>query len=156
MMLSNDELRGVLVQTADERLLLPNTTVAEMMSRVPVEPLPDVPDWLVGQIAWQGLSVPVLSFARLAGLGQDPVGGNAKLLVLKALGGNPRLPYFALLTPSFPRLVSVPRDGLLADATEDALPLGVHMRVLLGEESALLPDLERLEAMVDEALSLGV
>ncbi|MET0289542.1 MAG: chemotaxis protein CheW, partial [Pseudoxanthomonas sp.] len=115
-MLSNDELRGVLVQTADERLLLPNTTVAEMMSRVPVEPLPDVPDWLVGQIAWQGLSVPVLSFARLAGLGQDPVGGNAKLLVLKALGGNPRLPYFALLTPSFPRLVSVPRDGLLADA----------------------------------------
>ncbi|RXR04437.1 chemotaxis protein CheW [Pseudoxanthomonas composti] len=154
-MLSNDELRGVLVQTAGERLLLPNTTVAEMMSRVPITPLADAPEWLVGQIAWQGLSVPVLSFARLAGIGADPVGGNVKLLVLKALGGNPQLPYFALLTPSFPRLVTVPRDGLLADATEESLPLGVHMRVLLGEESALLPDLERLETLIDEALSLG-
>ena len=150
---SSDELRGVLVQTAEERLLLPNTTVAEVMSRVPVQPLPGAPHWLPGQIQWHGLSVPVVSFARLAGLGEEPVGGSSKIMVIKALGGNPQLPYIALLTPSFPRLVSVPRDGLLADATEDALPLGVHMRVLLGEESALLPDLERIEAMVDEALS---
>ena len=31
---SNDEIRGVLVQVAEERLLLPNATVAEVLARV--------------------------------------------------------------------------------------------------------------------------
>jgi len=148
---TNDEIRGVLIQAGEERVLLPNATVAEVMSRVPVEPLADAPRWLVGQIAWHGWKVPLLSFARLSHLGEEPAAVNNKIVVLKALGGHASLPYFALLTASFPQLISVPRDGLLADASEDALPQGVHMRVLLGEQSALLPDLDAIESLVLEA-----
>ena len=150
---TNDEIRGVLIQAGEERVLLPNATVAEVMSRVAVEPVVDAPRWLVGQIAWHGWKVPLLSFARLSGLGEEPTAVNNKIVVLKALGGNAVLPYFALLTVSFPQLISVPRDGLLADASEDALPQGVHMRVLLGEQSALLPDLDAIEAMVLETMA---
>jgi len=75
------------------------------------------------------------------------------VVVLKALGGNPEMPYFALLTQSFPQLIAVPRDGLLADASEESLPQGVHMRVLLGEQSALLPDLDAIESAVVTALA---
>jgi len=64
-------------------------------------------------------------------------------------------PYLALLTHTFPQLIAVPRDGLLADASEETLPKGVHMRVLLGEQSALLPDLDALEAALDEALPVN-
>ena len=53
----------------------------------------------------------------------------------------------------FPQLISVPRDGLLADATEEALPVGVKVRVLLGDEAAVLPDLEVVETMIGEALA---
>jgi chemosensory pili system protein ChpC len=89
----------------------------------------------------------------LSGLGQESVVASSKIVVLKALGGSEAMPYFALLTQSFPRLVSVPRDGLLADATEEQLPAGVRMRVLLGDEAALLPDLESIEAMIADALA---
>ena len=58
-----------------------------------------------------------------------------------------------MLTQSFPRLITVPRDGLLAYATEEELPAGVRMRVLLGDEAALLPDLEAIEAMLADALA---
>ncbi len=51
---SNDEIRGVLIQAGNERVLLPNATVAEMMSRVPVQPVSDAPRWLVGEIGWHG------------------------------------------------------------------------------------------------------
>ncbi len=102
--------------------MLPNATIAEVMSRVPVEPLPDAPHWLLGQIAWYGWKVPLVSFARLTGLGAETVATNNKIVVLKALGGNPDLPYVALLTQSFPQLISVPRDGLLADASEENPP----------------------------------
>ncbi|MBD9536319.1 chemotaxis protein CheW [Stenotrophomonas sp. ATCM1_4] len=150
---NNDEVRGVLIQAGNERVLLPNATVAEMMSRVPVEPIGNAPAWLVGQIAWHGWSVPLLSYAGLSGQGGEPVSGNNKVVVLKALGGNPELPYFALLTQSFPQLIAVPRDGLLADASEESLPGVVHMRVLLGEQSALLPDLDAIESAVTAALA---
>lgn len=148
-----DEVRGVLIQAGVERVLLPNATVAEMMSRVAVEPVPGAPHWLVGQIAWHGWNVPLLSYARFSGHGSEQVTGNNKVVVLKALGGNPDLPYFALLTQTFPQLIAVPRDGLLADASEESLPQGVHMRVLLGEQSVLLPDLDAIEAAVVAALA---
>lgn len=150
---SNDEIRGVLLQVAEERLLLPNATIAEVLARVPVEPIADAPAWLAGQIPWHGWQVPLVSFAQLSGLGQESVVASSKIVVLKALGGSEAMPYFALLTQSFPRLVSVPRDGLLADATEEQLPAGVRMRVLLGDEAALLPDLESIEAMIADALA---
>ena len=44
----------------------------------------------------------------------DEQGGlGSKVIVLKALGGDAKLPYFALLTQGFPRLVTVSRDTLL-------------------------------------------
>ncbi|HEY0333544.1 MAG TPA: chemotaxis protein CheW [Stenotrophomonas sp.] len=150
---NNDEIRGVLIQAGEERVLLPNATVAEVMSRVAVEPLSDMPRWLVGQIAWHGWKVPLLSFARFSGMGEEPPAVNNKVVVLKALSGHAELPYFALLTASFPQLISVPRDGLLADASEEMLPQGVHMRVLLGEQSALLPDLDAIEATLAQTLA---
>jgi chemosensory pili system protein ChpC len=150
---SNDEIRGVLVQAGSERVLLPNANVAEVLARAAVEPVAGAPHWLAGQIAWHGWQVPVVSFARLSGQGQESVAANSRIVVLKALGGSESLPYFALLTQSFPRLISVPRDGLLADATEEELPPGVQVRVLLGDEAAVLPDLERILAMLDEALA---
>lgn len=150
---SNDEIRGVLVQAGNERVLLPNANVAEVLARAPVEPIEGAPAWLAGTIRWHGWQVPLVSFARLTGLGQDNVAANSRVVVLKTLGGSEAMPYFALLTQSFPRLVSVPRDGLLADATEEALPAGVQVRVLLGDEAALLPDLESIEIMLGEALA---
>ena len=150
---SNDEIRGVLLQAGEERILLPNATVAEVLARVPVEPIADAPAWLPGYILWHGRQVPLVSFAQLAGISTESVGANSKIVVLKAMGGSEAMPYFALLTQSFPRLISVPRDGLLADATEDTLPVGVQMRVLLGDEAALLPDLESIEIMLGDALA---
>ena len=131
------------------RVLLPNATVAEVMSRVQLQPAAEgAPAWLAGTLAWQGFDVPVVAFGRFTGLGSDLLVGQLKVVVLKALGGQVHLPYYALLTESFPQLIAVPRDGLLADASEEIVPVGVHMRVLLGEQTALLPDLDAVEAAV--------
>ena len=153
MAYNSDEIRGVMIQVGDERLLLPNATVAEVLAKVPVEPVEDAPDWLPGRIDWHGWQVPLVKFASLAGLQEDAAGRGNRVIVLKALGGDEALPYLGLLTASFPQLVSVPRDSLLADASEEDLPRGIQMRVLLGEQSAMLPDLELVERMVGQALA---
>lgn len=152
MSYNSDEIRGVLIQTGDEYLLLPNATIAEVMPRMPVQPLQGTPDWLPGRIVWHGWKVPLVAFSRLSGLHDESDVLTQKIVVLKAQGGDENLPYFALSTPSFPHLVSIPRDGLLANASEEMLPHGVHMRILLGDHSAMLPDLDMIEQMLKEAL----
>ncbi|HEY1034309.1 MAG TPA: chemotaxis protein CheW, partial [Pseudoxanthomonas sp.] len=92
---SNDEIRGVLIQAGEYRLLLPNATVAEVLTRAPVEPIEGMPDWLPGRIDWHGWPVPLVAFGRLSGNPNDPVALNSKIVVLKALSGDKDRPYFA-------------------------------------------------------------
>ncbi len=148
------DIRGVLIQIEGARLLLPNATIAEVLSFADPEPVADAPDWLLGRIRWRGWQLPLIAFARIAGLADEQGGLGSKVIVLKALGGDAKLPHFALLTQGFPRLVTVSRDTLsVDDSTSDALPNGVQTRVLLNEDVALVPDLAQIERLIGEALA---
>ena len=147
------DIRGVLIQIAGGRLLLPNATIAEVLSFADPDPVANTPDWLLGRIRWRGWQLPLIAFSRLSGIAEEKGGLGSKVIVLKALGGNAKTPYFALLTQGFPRLVTVSEDTVVADGgDDDLLPAGVQARVMLNEDNALLPDLERVEAMIGEAL----
>jgi chemosensory pili system protein ChpC len=151
---ASNDIRGVLIQVAGARLLLPNATIAEVLSYAQPEPVADAPDWLLGRIRWRGWQLPLIAFSRLAGISDESASLGNKVLVLKALGGDPKLPYFALLTQGFPRLVTVTREDLVADAgSGDELLAGVRARVLLREDPALLPDLAAVESRIGLALA---
>lgn len=151
---TTEDIRGVLIQIDGARLLLPNASIAEVMSFAPPEAVAGTPDWLLGRIRWRGWQLPLVSFARVAGI-TDEVGGlGSKVLVIKALGGDARLPHFALLTQGFPRLVTVSRSALVVYAgNTDPLPDGVRVRVMFKDDAALIPDVEYLEASIHEALA---
>ncbi|QWP78759.1 chemotaxis protein CheW [Lysobacter sp. K5869] len=149
-----NDIRGVLIQVAGARLLLPNATIAEVLSYAPPAPIANAPRWLLGQIRWRGWNLPMIAFGELSGLAREPGGLGSKVVVLKALSAASRLPYFAMLTQGFPRLVTVSASGLYLQSREDeVMPLGVQARVRLNDDAALLPDLEAVEAMIGEALA---
>ncbi|MBB1473847.1 MULTISPECIES: chemotaxis protein CheW [unclassified Luteimonas] len=154
---ANAEIRGVLIQVAGARLLLPNATIAEVLSFAEPEPVEGAPQWLLGRIRWRGWQLPLVSFSRLSGLADEVGGLGSKVVVLKALGDDPKLPHVALLTQGFPRLVTVARDALVEETADDegdqALPTAVRMRVLLNNEPALLPDVDALEGAIRDALA---
>lgn len=146
-------IRGVLIQVSDARLLLPNATIAEVLSFANPDPLEGAPDWLLGRIRWRGWQLPLVSFSRFAGIADEQGGLGSKVIVLKALGGDAKRPFFALLTQGFPRLVTVTEAALLADTEDAALPAGVLSRVRLNEDDALVPDLAAIEEHLGEVLA---
>ena len=146
-------IRGVLIQVAEARLLLPNATIAEVLSYATPEPLADAPDWLLGRIRWRGWQLPLVSFSRFTGIADEQGGLGSKVIVLKALGGDQKHPFFALLTQGFPRLVTVTEAALGSDADSEEVPEGVLARVRLNEDDALLPDLASLEERINDALA---
>lgn len=144
------DIRGVLIQIAGGRLLLPNATIAEVLSYAEPETDADAAAWLLGRFRWRGWQLPLLAFSRLAGIGEEKPGLGSKVVVLKALGGDQRIPYFALLTHGFPRLVTVSPAALELEATGEPLPRCVQARVRLNDEPALLPDLLQIEQVLRE------
>jgi chemosensory pili system protein ChpC len=150
---TSNDIRGVLIQVAGARLLLPNATIAEVLSFADPEQVENAPDWLLGRIRWRGWQLPLVAFSRLSGIAEEKGGLGSKVVVLKALGGNAKAPFFALLTQGFPRLVTVSRNALIAEDEGGELPIGVRARVVLNEDAALLPDLEQDENLIGAALA---
>ena len=70
--------------------------------------------------------------------------------MLKALGGDLRTPFFAIVTQGFPRLVTVSRSALSVESQDLPLPSGVQAFVRLNDEPALLPDLIQVEQRLRE------
>ena len=147
------DIRGVLITVNQGRLLLPNASVAEVITFSDPEPVEYAPAWMLGQIRWRGWRLPLLSFSRFAGWSEEEGQVGAKVVVLKALGGNPKLPYFAVLSQGFPRLVTVSTTVLAESHSIKELPIGIHSLVTLNGDPAAVPDLMSLELLIDKALN---
>jgi chemosensory pili system protein ChpC len=150
---SND-IRGVTISVTGGRLMLPNANIAEIITFAEPEAVPGAPDWVLGRLRWRGWRLPLISFSRLAGLAQNEGELGAKVAVLRALGQNPKLPYFTLLTQGFPRLTTVSAEALVR-VDEGDLPPGAQMRILLRDEYSYIPDLIDIENRLVEVLQLA-
>lgn len=146
------EIRCVLVPAGDLRLLLPNATVAEVITQPTPEPVEGAPDWLLGRIAWRGWRVPLVSFTELAGTGEGDAELTVRVAVLKALGGNPKLPFIAVLTQGFPRLTTLNAELIIPTHDGKPLPPGVRAHVLVRDDVAMIPDLEWIETSLLDLL----
>lgn len=149
------EIRCVLVPVGNLRLLLPNATVAEVITLPTPEPVEDAPAWLLGRIAWRGWRVPLLSFSALAGVSDGDGEQAVRVAVLKALGGHAQLPFVAVITQGFPRLTTLNSELIIPTHDGAPLPPGVRAQVLVRDDVAVIPDLEGIEAELVELLDLA-
>ncbi|MGH8153903.1 MAG: chemotaxis protein CheW [Rhodanobacteraceae bacterium] len=148
-----NEIRGVMLSVTGGRVLVPSTTMAEVITYVHPAPVEAAPPWLLGRLAWRGWNVPVLAFSVLAGVAAHEPTENSRVAILKALTGHVRLPYFGVLTQGFPRLTLVSEATLLPDGEAEEPPAGVRDRVTIHDEPAWIPDLAAVESLIVGALA---
>ncbi|MEO6689389.1 MAG: chemotaxis protein CheW [Dokdonella sp.] len=148
------EIRGVMVPVTEGRLLLPNATVAEVISYTKPEPVANAPAWLLGRLAWRGWRLPLFSFPMLAGHASEESTRNARVTVLKLLGGSAKMPFLAMLAQGFPRLTTITSELLITTGDNSELGTGVHSEVLVHDDHAVIPDLRVIEDLVGRALSI--
>ncbi|MGH8213005.1 MAG: chemotaxis protein CheW, partial [Rhodanobacteraceae bacterium] len=110
------------------------------------------PAWLLGRQSWRGWHVPLFSFSVLAGLAERESTDTARVAVLKALEGHPKLPFIGLLTQGFPRLTTISPDILIPSGDDQPTPPGVREQVMVRDDLAFVPDLSQVEDMVQEVL----
>jgi chemosensory pili system protein ChpC len=142
-----EQMRGVLITLQGGKVLLPNTTVSEIISYVAPETVKDKPEWYLGAIRWKGYRLPLVSLSALMGWPGSASSGTAKISILKALSGETKMPYYAILTLGFPRLVNVAADQLLDDNEHNS---EYSHSAFLNDESVSVPDLDNVEKLIRE------
>lgn len=145
----NEELYSLLIPLAEERLIVPRACVAEVVRFTAPEQEAGAHDWMMGTVNWNGRVLPVVSFEGALGKDKPVATGRTRIVVFYASTGQLKTGYFGVLTQGFPQLVRVNEDVLQLHTTE-GWPKGapVLCRVKMINEFPLIPDLERLEAML--------
>lgn len=137
------EVASLLIPLHEKQLVLPNVTVAEIISYRAPTAISEHAGWLLGQLEWRNIHIPVLSYEMLNGANRPPLKG-ARLAVINGTGLNSNLPFFAILIQGIPKLTHVKEDDIV---TVEAMHSGPYdqMAVSLFDEQAMIPNLEMIE-----------
>jgi chemosensory pili system protein ChpC len=144
-----DELYSLLVPLAGERLIVPRACVAEVVRFTAPKQEAGAHNWMLGTVNWNGRDLPVVSFEGTLGKEVPAATGRTRIVVFTTSTGQLKTGYFGAITQGFPQLVRVNRDVLQFDSTEGwPSDAPVLCRVKMINEFPLIPDLERMEAML--------
>lgn len=149
-----DELYSFLVPLHQDRLIVPRTCVAEVVRYLLPDDDGSSSDWLRGFVTWNQLQVPVINFEALAGLQSEVPGGRTRIAIFQCLADALEVGFFGIATEGFPQLVRVNRDVMEPHDEQvwpDDGPVICQIRMI--NEYPLIPDLERIELMIQEAIT---
>jgi chemosensory pili system protein ChpC len=131
-------------------LLLPNMAVAEISSyRVP-EAQPDMPEWLLGTVSWRGQDIVVISLEAFCGIRVPSNPVFSRLMIVNSVRDDSPVQNYAIVTAGLPGLIQFGYDtpDSFADFEED----GLKCQVRIGNEEAIIPDLDYLQGLLEEQL----
>jgi chemosensory pili system protein ChpC len=150
------EIYSLLIPLVDGRLIVPRACIAEVVGfQTPTE-MAGAPPWYLGLVGWNGRQVPLISFEGTCGQAIPPAGGRSRIVIFHTLGDALDCGYFGVLSQGFPQLVRVSSDVLRPDSSRvfaERAPILCQVRMI--NEAPLIPDLERLEAMIAEETSVA-
>ncbi|HSG58076.1 MAG TPA: chemotaxis protein CheW [Woeseiaceae bacterium] len=143
------ELYSLLIPLEGERLIVPRACVAEVVRFSIPDHEAGAHAWMLGTINWNGRQLPVVSFEGALGKDVPQASGRTRIVVFYASTGQLKTGFFGVLTQGFPQLVRVNRDVLKLHTTEGwPAEAPVMCRVKMINEFPLIPNLEKLEAML--------
>lgn len=147
-----ESVRSLWVPLEDVNCLVPNVAVAEVINYQPLDLIGEGPDWLLGKLRWREHEVPVISLERLCGYELPQGERGSRISVFNSVRAETQVPFYAIVTTGIPRLFSADADAL-GDSVlaEKNLPDVVADCVRIGSEEALIPDLEVLQVVVEQA-----
>lgn len=144
------DIRCMLIPLHDQRLLVPNGAVAEIIGYREPDALAEAGKGIQGTVNWRQRELPVIDFERLMGAADRPPGIRQRIAVCYAPDPESRWPLIGLVSQGIPRLLRLARDTIV-EAT--AGPHGmspIQMRIDIGDERLIVPDLVQLQAHVAE------
>jgi len=145
-----DKVRSLWVPLREMNLLLPNVAVAEIGSYRAPEAQADMPEWFLGMVRWRGQSIPVISLESVCGLSVPSNPVFSRLMIVNSVCPDSSIEHYAIVTAGLPGLIQFGEET--ADEVAGYEHEGLHCIVRIGNEQAVIPDLEYLQKILEQEL----
>ena len=150
---TGQELYSLLIPLVERRLLVPRACVAEVVGFSEPESNGSNFAWYLGGMRWDGRLVPTISFEGCCGDNIPEAGRRSRIVIFHATSSVLPGRFFGIVSQGFPQLVRV-NAGVLSTAPDEkknaGLPILCQIRMV--NEHPLVPDLEKLEEMILDAV----
>ena len=145
----NAEVSCVILPLRGYQVVVPAVCIAEVLPWRPLRPIEGGPRWCPGALTWHGESVAVVDHEALesAGKGAEPLPGRCLAVINRTTPGGARA-FYALAVNGIPRLVQLAQMDVAAEHSPET-PAEL-LRVMVGTELLVIPDLASLERQVAE------
>ncbi len=148
-----EEIKCLILKINGDELLMPSTSVAEIIPIRNIINVVNKPSWMLGYLDWRGHSVPLLSLETMGKERMPSLAtGDVKAAILVSISENSKLPYLSILTQDAPKAIGVGEDDILSNEEEITHP-AISDNVMLGNENYSIIDLEKLELMVEDIIA---
>ena len=147
---STDFIPCMLIPLQQHYLLLPNTTIAEV---IPMPHQIDItdnkPNYWVGQCRWHSEEIAIIDLESMVeNKPSDSTEAN-KLCVLHGINGTANINAYALPCYGVPQLIHLNESALkLAQDTEESEFL--HYQIQIGNKIAYIPNLDTIENSINQ------
>lgn len=155
MMAKLDYVHCMLIPLRQHYLLLPNTTVAEVI------PLPrqmslaqhSALNFIVGQCHWRDNILPVIDLENLISEPADADSRAAnKLCIVNGINTDAAVDHYALPCCGAPQLITLNAAALQTTA-QDAAQNWLYCQIKIGNKTALIPNLDNIESHLQKQLA---
>ena len=147
---SSTEIATLLIPMTNNQIILPNVTVAEIISYKPPRPRASSPAWYLGTLEWRSTVIPVISFEDANVEASNTSNSHARIAIINGVGENARMPFYAIVVQGIPRLMHISEENMKVANVESGP--STLMTVMIENETVIIPDLEHLETLL---LSIG-
>jgi len=150
-----EEIYALLVPIQRQRLLLPRTVVREIVRYMEPEPIDNTPDWLLGNVEWQGMRIPLISFEVLCGKLAQEKNSRTRIAIMTALDSNIPNNVYAMFVEGFPQLIGIKQTDLNLDADSkfpDNCPIISQLRLF--NDRPQIPNLQYIEQKILQHINL--
>ena len=150
MEIVQEKIRSLWIPLRNMNLLLPNVAVAEIGSYRKPARVEGAPEWLLGSVRWRGQDVPVISLESLCGMSMSSNPVFSRLMIVNSVRPDSTISNYAIVTAGLPGLIQFGADTA-ADCHASEQP-ALRCVVQIGNEQAVIPDLDYLQSLLEQQL----
>lgn len=145
-------INGLLLPMKGFYVVLPQSAVAEIVSKPELVDLEGSAGWFKGLFNWRSEMLAVVSLEELCSWQSDQQDAGSQIVILHALEDVLEVDFYALELQAIPRPISLESNSLTLSEKAVESDECIASTVLVSGHAAIIPDLNRIEHRVQEQM----
>ena len=143
-------IKSIILTLKNELVVVPNASVAEIISVQDVREVENSPRWMLGKARWRGVDVPVVSYEAAGGDDAQAVNINTQVAVMYSVSEDSEHPYIGLAMHGVPHVSTFSRDQIRTDEQVSSDHPMVAQKVRINGAAAGILDLFAIDEMLQQ------